>query len=63
MRLMKRIRDSINDDCFPQFVRSFVLNYYSKNKSKETEVENSNGNVPEWVLNALKKVNIDLLDN
>jgi hypothetical protein len=61
MRLMKRIRDSINGDCFPQFVRSFVLNYYSKNKSKETE--NSNGNVPEWVLNALKKVNIDLLDN
>ena len=70
MRLMQRIRDSIQNDCFPAFVRSFVLNYYSKNKlfKKEKSTENSNQvenekKITDWVINSLKAVNIDLYEN
>ena len=88
MRLMQRIRDSIKNDCFPKFIREYVLNYYSSSQ-KETIDENSknskencadNGNqdtelknasndkekymkrIPEWVMNALKSVNVNLLE-
>ena len=61
MRLMQRIRDSIKSDTFPAFVRSFVLNYYANNKnSKETEKYNAGTGVPDWVVNALNEVNIEI---
>jgi hypothetical protein len=66
---MQRIRDSIKNDCFPAFVRSFVRNYYVKNKTINKEsLENdkqmeSEKNIPDWVINSLKAVNIDLLED
>lgn len=67
---MQRIRDSIENNSFPSFVRSYVRNYYSKNKTLNKEpVENAkenvneNNNIPEWVINSLKAVNIDLFEN
>lgn len=82
---MRRIRDAIKNECFPEFVRKFMQNYfYNLNKEnkqvnleKETEdaekkernsvtTENSclnnKFNIPDWVVNALKEVNIDVLD-
>ncbi|KAJ9049651.1 hypothetical protein DSO57_1022154 [Entomophthora muscae] len=49
MRLMEGIRKSIICDEFPAFVRKFMKGYYSKEKS-----------YPEWILNALRSVNIEL---
>ena len=69
MRLMQRIRNSIKNDCFPAFVRSFVRNYYAKNKTiNKQSLENdkqmeSEKNIPNWVINSLKAVNIDLLED
>ena len=67
---MQRIRDSIENNSFPSFVRSYVRNYYSKNKTlnkepveKAKENVNENNNIPEWVINSLKAVNIDLFEN
>jgi hypothetical protein len=83
MRLMERIRTSIKNECFPEFIRKFVLNYYSSNQKekivtetnknskencseskeselKESESESNTKKIPEWVINALKSVNVDL---
>lgn len=85
---MQRIRNSIKNDCFPKFIREYVLNYYSSsqketideksktskensadNGSEETDFKNISNykeknmkRVPEWVMNALKSVNVNLLD-
>jgi hypothetical protein len=78
MRLMQRIRDSIKNDCFPSFVKNFVHNYYSNGKNSEAKKPNENNgndkkteeniqdnqtNIPQWVINALNSVNINVLDS
>ena len=67
---MQRIRDSIDNDCFPDFVRKFVRHYYAEDslcqRPNETanicteacenpELANNKYNVPVWVLNALRR--------
>lgn len=86
---MKRIRESIKNECFPEFVKKFIQNYYlnlnkdSKTKTKTTKNEepedkkqeeaskedekdspacSNQFNIPEWVINALNEVNINVLD-
>lgn len=103
MRLMKRIREAIKEDRFPEFVRKYIQNYYSNKenqkrpepekdenadglddevkskpvkkvkkeaKPQESIIENNNSknhfssnqlSIPDWVVNALKEVNIDVL--
>ncbi len=84
MRLMSRIRESIKNNCFPEFVKKFVRNYYSNEKNHETLKKKSNENeeietnnstqqtagsdqvdnhIPQWVVNALNAVNINVLEN
>jgi hypothetical protein len=78
MRLMKRIRESIKNDTFPTFVKKFIRNYYS-NQTKDmklnkrigedqqqpsTSVDSANKfNIPEWVVNSLNAVNINVLED
>jgi membrane-associated HD superfamily phosphohydrolase len=89
MRLMERIRESIKNDKFPQFVKDYVNNYYSnstgdnnyknkKEKENQTEtpgdqikakkeedeniINNNNKNIPQWVIDALNSVNINVLE-
>lgn len=45
---MKLIRKSIEEQCFPEFVRKFMSNMYP---SKE---------YPQWIVDALMAVNIHL---
>lgn len=45
---MKDIRESIIADRFPEFVKTFMAEYYQENP------------VPEWIKTALAKVNIHL---
>ncbi|KAJ2497031.1 Queuine tRNA-ribosyltransferase catalytic subunit 1 [Coemansia sp. RSA 1972] len=47
MRLMRDIRQAIVEDRYPQFVRSFIKMRFGKT-------------VPQWIVEALKSVNIDL---
>lgn len=49
LRLMKNIRDSIAAGKFPEFVRDFFAQLYPEK------------NYPQWVIDALKAVNINLL--
>jgi hypothetical protein len=49
MRLMKRIREAINEDRFHIFAKEFVTNYYK---------DSDNGEIPTWVKEALESVNI-----
>jgi hypothetical protein len=73
MRLMQRIRDAIMNDCFPEFVKKFLRNYYfnPKNamqiKEKDTlsqdKTEPNKFNIPRWVINAMNAVNINLLED
>lgn len=73
---MQRIRDSIKNECFPEFAKNYVINFYSSQNenSKETNASDDselphkndkkeNKNVPEWVVNALKSVNIHIFDD
>ena len=53
MRLMRRMRESIKNDCFDKFVINFVKNYYIK--SEENKEDNR---IPEWIIDALGAVNI-----
>lgn len=53
MRLMTRIRESIKNDSFSEFTKNFLKRFYS--------TENKNEKIPEWVINALKSVNITIL--
>jgi len=48
MRLMMKIRESIKDSQFPEFVREFMLGMYPEK------------NYPEWSSAALKSVGIEL---
>jgi hypothetical protein len=48
MRLMQRIRDSIRDGCFPEFVRKFMDTAYP------------GGTYPTWVQDSLASVGITL---
>ena len=74
MRLMKDIRESIIADEFPDFVRTFMFQLF-KNRHPEAPVP-SKGNhedgdpqfvefhssgYPEWIINALKSVNVELI--
>ncbi|KAJ1787557.1 Queuine tRNA-ribosyltransferase catalytic subunit 1 [Coemansia sp. RSA 2167] len=47
MRLMRDIRQAIVEDRYPQFVRNFIKMRFGKT-------------VPQWIMDALKSVNIDL---
>ncbi|KAK2577326.1 hypothetical protein KPH14_003455 [Odynerus spinipes] len=49
MKLMKDIRESIKEQKYPEFVQNYMLNVYPDKK------------YPEWIINALKSVNIALL--
>ena len=60
---MQRIRDSIKNETFPQFVKDYVLNYYADNANengKEKCKAIGKVKVPEWIVDALESVNIDL---
>lgn len=48
MQLMKRVRDSIKEDQFPEFIRYFVKGMHP------------DGVVPVWAVNALNKVGVSL---
>ncbi|CAF1534843.1 unnamed protein product [Rotaria sp. Silwood1] len=48
MRLMSRIRQSIIEERFPDFIKEFVSNYYQDK------------DIPQWIINSLKSVNIEL---
>lgn len=48
LRLMKNIRDSIEQDRFPEFVVEFFRNLHPEK------------NYPRWIVEALKAVNIEL---
>ena len=48
MRLMNRIRQAIEQQQFPKFIQDFVSIYYE------------NKQIPSWVINSLKSVQIDL---
>lgn len=48
MQLMKSIRDNIKENKFPEFVRKFMLDMYPCK------------NYPQWVIDALHSVNIEL---
>ncbi|KAF9580271.1 hypothetical protein BGW38_003151 [Lunasporangiospora selenospora] len=50
LRLMRQIRESIIEDRFPQFIHKFFKDLF-KEKSA----------YPEWAVNALRSVNVDLL--
>ncbi len=51
MNLMKSIRENIKKDTFPEFTQKFFKDLYPK------------GNYPQWAVEALRKVNIDLFHN
>lgn len=48
LSLMNDVREAINNDCFPQFVKDFMAKQFS------------NGKYPGWVVDALASVNINL---
>lgn len=49
-RLMGRARDAIINGTFPDYLRSFFASYYG------------DAGYPEWTVNALRSVGVDLLD-
>lgn len=49
LRLMKNIREAIFADTFPDFIRSFMLDNFPDKL------------YPEWVVNSLKAVNVELI--
>jgi queuine tRNA-ribosyltransferase len=48
MRLMARIRQAIIEQRFPDFIKEFVSTYYQDK------------DVPQWLINSLQSVNIQL---
>jgi queuine tRNA-ribosyltransferase len=48
MRLMSRIRQSIIEQRFPEFIKEFVEIYYHDK------------DIPKWIINSLNSVNIQL---
>ncbi|EPY50746.1 queuine tRNA-ribosyltransferase [Schizosaccharomyces cryophilus OY26] len=53
LQLMRDMRSSIIKDCFPQFVKTFFSMWHNGDRSS----------YPEWAVNALRLVNIDLLED
>jgi queuine/archaeosine tRNA-ribosyltransferase len=53
LNLMRLAREAILADCYPQFVKDFFSKLYSGNKDK----------YPEWAVNALQGVGVDLLSD
>jgi queuine/archaeosine tRNA-ribosyltransferase len=53
LNLMRLAREAILADCYPQFVKDFFNTLYSGNKDK----------YPEWAVNALQGVGVDLLSD
>lgn len=51
LKLMQDIRTSIANQSFPKFVKDYMNTLYSDK------------NYPEWILDALNSVNINLLEN
>lgn len=49
MRLMDSVQKSIEDGRFPEFIKDFMKSHYPKS------------DYPEWVVDALKAVNVELL--
>lgn len=49
MKLMRNIRESIKEQRFPEFIQQYMLNLYPDKK------------YPEWIINVLKAVNVNLL--
>lgn len=60
MRLMKRIREAIQNECFDKFVINFVKNYYKKGEddAKDDDENGGESNIPNWVIEALEAVNV-----
>jgi hypothetical protein len=77
MRLMQRVRDAIKEDRFPAFVLGFMRNYFSPKEvdangeavndatnslnRRNAETSSNKFNIPDWIVNALNAVNIDVL--
>ncbi len=77
MRLMQRVRDAIKEDRFPEFVVDFMRNYFSPKETdvngealndatnslnrRNAETSSNKYNIPDWIVNALDAVNIDVL--
>lgn len=51
LRLMKQMRESIEKDGFPAWIKQFFHSYFGGDKSK----------YPVWTINALQSVGVDLL--
>jgi len=49
--LMRRIREAIIADTYPQFLRAYFSTLYAGDKTK----------YPTWIVEALKGVNVDLM--
>ena len=45
---MSRIREAMIEERFPDFIKTFVSNFYEEK------------DIPEWIINSLKSVNIQL---
>ncbi|KAI9741509.1 MAG: hypothetical protein M1818_004315 [Claussenomyces sp. TS43310] len=52
LSLMRQVRQSIVEDRFPAFVKQFFWDKYGQDKSR----------YPEWAVESLRKVNVDLLE-
>jgi queuine tRNA-ribosyltransferase catalytic subunit len=50
LSLMGSIREAILEDRYPAFIRKFFEDYYGSRQK-----------APEWAVDALKRVNVDLL--
>jgi len=48
---MAQVRQAINEDGFPKFVRKFFMSLYHGHKSS----------YPQWAIDALRSVGIDLM--
>lgn len=53
LSLMRDIRDAIIEDRFPAFLKTFFRDYFDADKSK----------YPDWAVEALRTVGVDLLDD
>lgn len=51
MRLMRTMRENIEKGTFPQFVKKYMNEMYP------------DGNYPNWIINSLKSVGINLVEN
>jgi queuine tRNA-ribosyltransferase catalytic subunit len=59
-RLMSDMRANIQADTFPDFIRQFMYKYFKARHNKRGSFHSSL-DYPEWVVNALRSVNVELL--